>query len=219
MPTAFEQSEPLAHPPSFHRVKCIIRCILLFFLLSATCSNSLTIFRISAGNYLLSIRPTEAIQSADNGDSDVKVTVESNHEWSDDVKGAKLVKAAGLFDKLQYSFQKSMKVRNVDSSFGVVYCALKPRLTGKPSEHIEKKGYHFMIRTTCRKVPISRPKSSKELEQEPRGKYTFVAWQEQQEILLLPTVRVINLLTSSITITLTLIPEGNCLNQKRMALA
>ncbi|BBN13913.1 hypothetical protein MPTK1_6g07390 [Marchantia polymorpha subsp. ruderalis] len=164
---------------------------------------------LNLGNYLLSIRPTEAIQSADNGDSDVKVTVESNHEWSDDVKGAKLVKAAGLFDKLQYSFQKSMKVRNVDSSFGVVYCALKPRLTGKPSEHIEKKGYHFMIRTTCRKVPISRPKSSKELEQEPRGKYTFVAWQEQQEILLLPTVRVINLLTSSITITLTLIPEGD----------
>ncbi|KAL2623458.1 hypothetical protein R1flu_003663 [Riccia fluitans] len=159
---------------------------------------------LNLGNYLLSIRPTKAARSDDPADSSRKG--ESDYQWSNDVKGAKFMKAAGLFDKLQYNLQKSIRVRNVESSFGVICCPVKARPSGGNSSHKEQKDLYFMVRISRRKVPISRPKTPKELEQEARGRYTFVAWQEQQEILLLPTVRVVNRLSSTISIA---IAEGN----------
>ncbi|KAL3690687.1 hypothetical protein R1sor_004338 [Riccia sorocarpa] len=158
---------------------------------------------LNLGNYFLSIRPVKAATTDDAVDSRRKY---QEYQWSDDVKGAKFLKAAGLFEKLQYNLQKSIRVRNVESSFGVICCPVKAPPSVIGTDRKEHKDLYFMVRIARRKVPVSRPKTPKELEQEPRGRYTFVAWQEQQEILLLPTVRVVNRLTSAISVA---IAEGN----------
>jgi hypothetical protein len=77
-----------------------------------------------------------------------------------------------------------------------------------PAKRPENKddGLYFLIRTTKRQVPVVR------VDKEPvRGKPPVVSWQEQQELLLLPTIRIFNLFTSNISAKLLALAPGNIL--------
>ncbi|KAJ7187632.1 hypothetical protein O6H91_Y534600 [Diphasiastrum complanatum] len=143
---------------------------------------------LNLGNYLLSIRPA----------SHISIATSTNYEWSQDVKGSKAVRVSGLFDKLHYRLKTTFKTQGLDSSFETVFCRMKEYETMTRNSSDEIPGKHFIIRTFRRKVPVTKPNTSKQQKSRP----SVVAWQEQQEILLLPTIRVQNFLSCSIELIL-----------------
>jgi len=77
-----------------------------------------------------------------------------------------------------------------------------------PAKRPENKdeGLYFLIRTTKRQVPVMR------LDKDPvQGKPAVISWQEQQELLLLPTIRIFNLFTSNISAKLFSLAPGSIL--------
>jgi hypothetical protein len=71
----------------------------------------------------------------------------------------------------------------------------------------ENEGLYFLIRTTKRHVPLVR------LDKEQvRGKPPVASWQEQQELLLLPTIRIFNRFTSNISAKLFALAPGSFRN-------
>ncbi|XP_024524529.1 uncharacterized protein LOC112344305 isoform X2 [Selaginella moellendorffii] len=127
----------------------------------------------NVGNFLLSIRP----ESVADG---------TTYDWSEDVKGAKAVRVSGLFDKLQYNFKKTLKSKSLESSFGSVFCK------AVNASGTSTAGVNFLIRTLRRQVPVTR------LSGDQQQKRSLIAWQEQQELLLLPTLKIYNFLSSGV---------------------
>ncbi|CAM6111804.1 unnamed protein product [Calypogeia fissa] len=167
---------------------------------------------LNLGNYYLSVRPApDSLTEELSGTSGT----DANFEWSEDIKGAKPVKSSGALDKLQYNFNNPARV-NLKSSFGVVFCSTKQKSSKESSVTDQEGGVHFLVRTTRRQVPVSRMKKGTENEQQ-QGQYSIVAWQQQQELLVLPTVRLLNLTTASISVLLVSASEGKKLKNKGSA--
>nr|PNR49566.1 hypothetical protein PHYPA_011462 [Physcomitrium patens] len=153
--------------------------------------KALTSFNV--GNFLLSIRPASGSAPAEDEKEEESP---SAYEWSDDVKGAKAVRVSNLFEKFQYNFKKKFGDRNSDVAFGTVFCpAVRPEKDGQ--------GLYFLIRTSRRQVPVKR--LDKDLVD---GKPPIIALQEQQELLLLPTIRIFNLFTSNVSAKLFALAPG-----------
>ncbi|KAF5958191.1 hypothetical protein HYC85_005416 [Camellia sinensis] len=133
---------------------------------------------LSVGNFSLSFRP-EITDDMMNPKKSLLV------EWSDDLKGVKAVRIAGVFDKLSYKVRKAFSVEPVKYSFSTTHCSLKYE-DGRVAD------LHFLIHSIVRDVPVIKP-----------DKDSPVALQEQREIFLLPTVRVFNLLQADIHVLLT----------------
>lgn len=139
-----------------------------------------------AGNFLCSFRPviTDTLR-----DSDSSLSV----EWSDDLKSGKMVRLTGVFDKLSYRVRKALSVDPVNYSFSTASCILKSK--DSPFSTV-----HFLIMSIQREVPVIRPEKSSG---ESGNGSQPVALQKQQEIYLLPTVQVSNLLHSDVHVILT----------------
>ncbi|KAH9575434.1 hypothetical protein CY35_01G111200 [Sphagnum magellanicum] len=154
--------------------------------------KALTSFNV--GNFLLSIRPASVSSSTGNAvEEDTRTDAALYYEWSDDVKGAKAVRVSGLFENLHYNFRK-LSGRQMEFSFATVFCPLQNK-EKKTNESDGKVGSYFLIRSTRRQVPVFKPTSNKDRNQ---GRQSVTAWQEQQEVVLLPTIRFLNLLTCDI---------------------
>jgi hypothetical protein len=154
--------------------------------------KALTSFNV--GNFLLSIRPASVSSSTGNAvEEDTRTDAALYYEWSDDVKGAKAVRVSGLFENLHYNFRK-LSGRQMEFSFATVFCPLQNK-EKKTNESGGKVGSYFLIRSTRRQVPVFKPTSNKDRNQ---GRQSVTAWQEQQEVVLLPTIRFLNLLTCDI---------------------
>ncbi len=156
--------------------------------------NVTSAFTLYAGNFLLSIRPASVSSSTGNAvEEDTRTDAALYYEWSDDVKGAKAVRVSGLFENLHYNFRK-LSGRQMEFSFATVFCPLQNK-EKKTNESDGKVGSYFLIRSTRRQVPVFKPTSNKDRNQ---GRQSVTAWQEQQEVVLLPTIRFLNLLTCDI---------------------
>ncbi|PIA55552.1 hypothetical protein AQUCO_00700091v1 [Aquilegia coerulea] len=157
------------------------------------------------GNFLFSCRPVITEQSGDLGES-------ISAEWSEDLKGGKVVCLSGIFDKLNYRFRQALGVKSGKISFSTVRCALiveGARITD----------LHFLIQTIGKDVPVVQPD---ELRDTTETRTVPVALQEQKEIFLLPTVQVTNYLQSEIHVLLTetqpdLSSIGGCSNIGKQA--
>ncbi|KAI4372378.1 hypothetical protein MLD38_010618 [Melastoma candidum] len=140
---------------------------------------------LSVGNFLLSFRPKfhEAIS-------------ESNSclmaDWSGHINGSKAMRLSGIFNKLNYRVRRAFQGKSAKVSTSIVSCAVK-------SNDALVKNLHFLIQSYERGVPIKPNNNIKEGD----GGDAPITLLEQKEILLLPTVRVCNLLLSEIHVLLT----------------
>ncbi|KAJ0097654.1 hypothetical protein Patl1_28814 [Pistacia atlantica] len=141
---------------------------------------------LSVGNFLFSFRP-ENLDGLMNSKSSLSV------EWSDELKGGKAVHLSGIFDKLSHEVRKALSVESEKHSFSTAHCALK-------SDDVHVSNMHFLIQSVRRDVPIIDPdKSSDGFE----NRNLPTALQEQEEVFLLPTMQVSNLLHLEIQVLLT----------------
>lgn len=118
-------------------------------------------------------------------------------DWSEDIKGTKPFRISGFLEKLKYGLAKSIKGRSSQHSFGTVVCNTRvdKSLDGNAkSSH----ALHLFIQITRRFVPLS---SIKDNDKDLAGGSGAIL-QEQVELVLLPTIRVYNLLESNIIVTL-----------------
>lgn len=136
------------------------------------------------GNYLLCVRPVNDETSFADGEGS------PSFEWSDDLKGVKAVCISGLFDKLSYHIKKSFYGKNAESCFSMIRC-------GQNSLGTKTKDLYFLVRTTKRKLSVGTPYTP----ENPKPQSQIVAWQEQQDILILPTIQVSNLMDMKIAVT------------------
>ncbi|MCO5611969.1 hypothetical protein L7F22_066229 [Adiantum nelumboides] len=147
------------------------------------------------GDYLLSVRPVGHVP-----DFDVGLKNDANEgqefDWSEDIKGAKPIQISGFFEKLQYGFKKSLKGQNTSHSFGTVFCTLSLKKEEKADVLECSQGIHILIRFTSRYVPLLSGNTN----EKPNGGQSIVAWQEQKELVLLPTLCVHNFLDIKISI-------------------
>ncbi|KAL3526718.1 hypothetical protein ACH5RR_011374 [Cinchona calisaya] len=140
---------------------------------------------LSVGNFLFSFRPkvTDALLNS-------KV---SSVEWSDDLRGGKLVPLSGIFEKLSYQVRTALAVESVKCALGTAHCILR-------SEDGRIANIYFLIQSIGKDVPVIQPDN---LGYVSANKNLPIALQEQKEISLLPTVHVSNLLETEIYVDLT----------------
>lgn len=139
-----------------------------------------------AGNFLFSFRP-------EGQDSSLQLKSSLSVEWSEELKGGKAVRLSGIFDKLSYEVRKALLFGPEKCFFSTTHCKLK-------SEGACVGSMHFLIQTIGREVPIMEPDNSGD---GLKRRSVPIALQEQKEIILLPTVRVSNLLHLEIDMLLT----------------
>ncbi|KAH9301470.1 hypothetical protein KI387_013053, partial [Taxus chinensis] len=151
-----------------------------------------TLLSFSLGNYVLCVRPATADKSV------VETETPPSFEWSEDLKGVKAVRVSGLFEKLTYHIKKKFSSHTTQSSFSIIHCNLKTHGT-------KFKDLCFLVRTTRRKLPVMRPHTSDHRDSES----SIAAWHEQQDILILPTIQVSNLLEVEIAVSLSDCLETN----------
>lgn len=136
------------------------------------------------GNYLLCVRPVNDEASFADGE------ISPSFEWSDDLKGVKAVCILGLFDKLSYHIKQTFYGQNAESGFSMIHCGLN-------SVGTKTKDLYFLVRTTKRKLSVGTLYTP----EHPKPQSQIVALQEQQDILILPTIQVSNLLEMKIAVT------------------
>ncbi|XP_059063306.1 uncharacterized protein LOC131071412 isoform X6 [Cryptomeria japonica] len=138
----------------------------------------------SHGNYVLCVRPATSEKSI------LESERSPSFEWSENLKGVKAVRISGLFEKLTYHLKKKFSGQPTQSSFSTIHCG--PKMTDA-----KFKDLYFLVRTTRRKLPVTRSHAS-----EQRGsESSTVAFYEQQDILILPTIHVSNLLEVEIAVS------------------
>lgn len=113
-------------------------------------------------------------------------------EWSDDLKGGKAVRLSGIFDRLSYRVRNALFTESVKCSFSTAQCTLK-------SEGASISDMHFLVQSIGRNVPVVQPNQSTDVLENNKSP---VAFQEQKDIYLLPTVRVSNLLHTEVHVFL-----------------
>lgn len=136
------------------------------------------------GNYLLCVRPVNDETSFADGERP------PSFEWSDDLKGVKAVRISGLFDKLSHHIKKTFYGQTAESCFSMIHCGLNIMGT-------KIKDLYFLVRTTKRKLSVVKTRNPEH--QKPQSQ--IVAWKEQHDILILPTIQVSNLLDIKIAVT------------------
>jgi len=139
---------------------------------------------ILPGNYLFCVRPVNDETPVAEGERP------SSFEWSDDVKGVKAVHISGLFDKLSHHIKKTFYGQTAECYFSMIHCGLNT-----PGTKI--KDLYFLVRTTKRKLYVGTPHTSEQRKPQSRR----VVWQEQQDIWIMPTIQVSNLLDLKIAVT------------------
>ena len=158
---------------------------------------------LAAGNYLLSIRPASSCVpgfSHTSADEDIKQTM---FEWSEDIKGMKPFRISGFLEKLKYGLTKTIKGRTSRHAFGTVLCT-----TRIDESHAKSlRGVHLFVQITRRLIPLTSMKDNDKYQAAGSG----ATLQEQLELVILPTIRVYNLLESNITVNLSAASEGKCL--------
>ncbi|KAI5064102.1 hypothetical protein GOP47_0020772 [Adiantum capillus-veneris] len=146
------------------------------------------------GDYLLSVRPVGHVPAFCVGSENDTV---EEFDWSEDIKGAKPIQISGFFEKLQYGFKKSLKGQSASHSFGTVFCAVNLKEEEKANFSKRSQGMHILVRFTCRYLPLL----SGDANDKPDGSRPTVAWLEQKELVLLPTLCVHNFLDMKISIS------------------
>lgn len=136
------------------------------------------------GNYLLCVRPVNDETSLVDGERP------PSFEWSDDLKGVKAVRISGLFDKLSHHIKKTFYGQTAECCFSMIHCGLN-----LPGTKI--KDLYFLVRTMKRKLSVGTPHTPEYRKQQSQR----VALQEQQDIWIMPTIQVSNLLDMKIAVT------------------
>lgn len=149
------------------------------------------------GNYLLSVRPMSVSLPDSVRTSQVEKDNETLFEWSEDIKGEKAIRVSGFLEKLQYGLKKTLKGRNLASSFGTIYCSTRATAHDKGDNSLYSRGVYMCIRSTRRMVSLTSISSQDTTE----VSRSVITWQEQQELVLLPTIHVYNFLQMQISIT------------------
>ena len=160
---------------------------------------------LPAGNYLLSIRPASSCVPGfchTSADEDIK---QAMFEWSEDIKGLKPFRISGFLEKLKYGLTKTIKGRTSRHSFGTVLCSTRTdeSLDGNAKS---SRGVHLFVQITRRLIPLTSMQDNEKYQAAGSG----ATLQEQLELVILPTIRVYNLLKSNITVTLSAASEGKC---------
>ncbi|XP_024975003.1 uncharacterized protein LOC112513098 isoform X9 [Cynara cardunculus var. scolymus] len=140
----------------------------------------------SVGNFIFSFRPKISDDSRNFKNL-------ASMGWSDELKGGKAARLSGLFDKISYHVRNAFPVESAKSSFSTAR-------TSSKSKEGEVDDLHFLIQSTRRDVPILQPDGS---EHAIEGRASTVALLEQNEIYILPTVQISNLVQSEIHVLLT----------------
>ncbi|KVI02632.1 Vacuolar protein sorting-associated protein 13 domain-containing protein [Cynara cardunculus var. scolymus] len=140
----------------------------------------------TSGNFIFSFRPKISDDSRNFKNL-------ASMGWSDELKGGKAARLSGLFDKISYHVRNAFPVESAKSSFSTAR-------TSSKSKEGEVDDLHFLIQSTRRDVPILQPDGS---EHAIEGRASTVALLEQNEIYILPTVQISNLVQSEIHVLLT----------------
>jgi hypothetical protein len=130
-----------------------------------------TLLSFGLGNYLLCVRPVHDETSFADGERP------PSFEWSDDLKGVKAVRISGLFDELSHHIKKTFYGQTAESCFSMIHCGLNIMGT-------KIKDLYFLVRTTKRKLSVVKTRNPEP--QRPQSQ--IVAWKEQHDILILPTI-------------------------------
>lgn len=141
---------------------------------------------LSVGNFLISFRP-EITENSVSSRRPLSV------EWSVDLKGGKTSRVSGVFDKLTYKIRKAFSVKHMKISFSTAHCSLKYE-----DGHVTD--LHFLMQVILRDIPVTLLNKCGDA----AGTINSApAVKEQQEIFILPTFRIINLLQEEIHVLLT----------------
>ncbi|KAH0971337.1 hypothetical protein GBA52_023493 [Prunus armeniaca] len=157
----------------------------MFDALNLSGGRKKALMSLGLGNFLLSFRPEipDGLMTSKNSLS---------VEWSDDLKGGKAVRLSGIFDRLSYRVRNALFTESVKCSFSTAQCTLK-------SEGARVSDMHFLVQSIGRNVPVVQPNRSTDVLENNKSP---VAFQEQKDIYLLPTVRVSNLLHTEVHVFL-----------------
>ncbi|CAB4317894.1 unnamed protein product [Prunus armeniaca] len=157
----------------------------MFDALNLSGGRKKALMSLGLGNFLLSFRPEipDGLMTSKNSLS---------VEWSDDLKGGKAVRLSGIFDRLSYRVRNALFTESVKCSFSTAQCTLK-------SEGARISDMHFLVQSIGRNVPVVQPNRSTDVLENNKSP---VAFQEQKDIYLLPTVRVSNLLHTEVHVFL-----------------
>ncbi|KAL9241362.1 hypothetical protein vseg_015482 [Gypsophila vaccaria] len=137
---------------------------------------------LGVGNFVFSFRPE--LEGAVRLSCNVSLV-----DWSDNLEGGKAVCLSGVIKKFSYQFQKALSSDSKKYSFSTAGCSVM-------SGNTQVAKMHFLVQSIARDVPIVQPNDHK------KSRILPMALQEQKEILLLPTVRVSNLLESAVDVLL-----------------
>ncbi|KAI3665752.1 hypothetical protein L6452_44382 [Arctium lappa] len=157
-----------------------------FDAIKASGGSKNALISLSVGNFIFSFRP----KISDNSRNFKNL---ASMGWSDELKGGKAAHLSGLFDKISYHVRNVFPIESAKSSFSTAR-------TSSTSKEGEVDDLHFLIQSTRREVPILQPDGS---EHAMEGRASTVALLEQNEIYILPTVQISNLVQSEIHVLLT----------------